>query len=162
MADETLLKIAMSVVTDQFKVLKNGNVSGNVYRLVAEKPVPLYDSPTRGSHIMRRITPGALVVGFSDPGEMRQINTADQLFGYINRSVKLVPVQGLDPDSLYDPEKRAAVESTLPPLDQMGTAFADKQVRTKRNQQLFMMGFVLLIILGLLSVFLHSPTPPVK
>ena len=103
--EETLLTIALSVVTDQFKVLKKGNVTGNVYRLMAEEAVPLYDSPTRGANVMRRLRPGSLLVGFGDPGEMRQINTADQFFGYIKRSVKLVPVQGLDPRGSVRPRK---------------------------------------------------------
>ncbi len=111
MADETLLTIALSVVTDRFKVLKEGNVAGSVYRVLADEPVPVYDTPTHGSQVMVRLKPGALLVGFSDPGEMRQINTAGQMFGYIKRSVKLVPVAGLDPEGLYDPEKRAAVET---------------------------------------------------
>lgn len=156
------MSIALSVVTDQFKVLKNGNVAGSVYRLLAEQPVPLYEAPTRGANVMRRLKPGSLVVGYSDPGEMRQVNTADQVFGYIKRTVRLVPVQGLDPEGLYDPERRAAVEATLPPVEQMGSAFAIQQSRTKRNQNFFMMGFVLLILLGLGSVLLHSPVPGVK
>ena len=162
MPEETLLKIAFSVVTDQFKVLKKGNVAGNVYRLLSEQPVALYDSPTRGAHIMRRLKPGTLVVGFSDPGEMRQINTADQIFGYIKRSVKLLPVPGLDAEGLYDAEKRAAVEATLPPLDQMGLAFSAAEISNKRNQKYFMMGFVVLILLGLLSVLVFSPASPAK
>jgi len=155
--DETLLTIAMSVVTDQFKVLKTGNVSGSVYRIYAEKPVPIYDSPASGAHVMRKLKPGALVVGFSDPGELRQINTADQVFGYIDRAVKLLPVEGLNAEGLYDAEKRAAVESTLPPLDQMSSAYAAEQRRAKLIQKGFMIGFVLLIFLSLVIAALHSP-----
>jgi hypothetical protein len=156
------MDIALSVVTDQFKVLKQGNVAGRVYRLLSKETVPLYDSPTSGAHVMRKLKPGTLLVGFSDPGEMRQVNTADQLFGYIKRSAKLVPVAGLAAVELYDDEKRRAVEATLPPIDQMGLAHAAAESRTKRNQNLFMMGFVLLIVLGLLSMVVLSPASPAK
>jgi len=158
-ANESLLTIALAPVTDQFKALKNANMAGSVYRVFAEEPVSMYDAPGEGANMMRRLAPGALVVGFSDPGEMRQINTADQVFGYIKRSVRLLPVEGLDPESLYDPEKRAAVESTLPPLEQMQSAWVAREARTRRNQKLFMAAFVLLILLGLLSTLLHSPAP---
>jgi hypothetical protein len=161
-AEQTLISIAFSVVTDQFKVLKHGNVAGNVYRLMASEAVPLYESPTKGASVMRRMKPGALLVGYSDPGEMRQVSTHDQMFGYIKRSVKLLPVAGLNAEGLYDPEKRAAVEATLPPLAAMGSAHDCEEIRTKRNQKLFMMGFILLIIMGLCSVLLHSPATPVK
>jgi hypothetical protein len=160
--DETLLTIAMSVVTDQFKVLKTGNVAGSVYRLLAEGPVSVYESPTRGAHVMRKLKPGTLVVAFSDPGELRQINTADQVFGYIKRTVKLLPVPGLDAEGLYDAERRAMVESTLPPLDRMESDYEASQRRTKRNQHYFMIGFVLVILLSLATVFLHAPAAPVK
>jgi hypothetical protein len=154
--------MALSVVTDQFKILKKGNVAGNVYRVLADEPVLVYDSPARGSPVMLRLKPGALLVGFSDPGELRQINTADQMFGYIKRSVKLVPVAGLDPEGLYDPEKRAAVEAALPPLDEMGSAHAAEQSRTKRNQNYFMIGFVLVVLLGIVTVVMLSSGTPVK
>ncbi|MGO9258433.1 MAG: hypothetical protein ACLQU1_19265 [Bryobacteraceae bacterium] len=162
MAEETLLTIALSVVTDQFKTLKKGNVAGNVYRMLGDEPVPVYDSPAKGSQVMLRLKPGALLVGFSDPGEMRQINTAGQMFGYIKRSVKLVPVAGLDPEGLYDPEKRAAVEAALPPLDEMGSAHAAEQIRTKRNQNYFMIGFVLFVLLGIVTVVMLTSGTPVK
>jgi len=163
MAEETLLTIACSVVTDQFKTLKDGDVAGKVYRMLADEPVPVYESPMANAQIMLRLQPGALIVAFSDPWEMRQINTADQTFGYIKRTVKLVPVKGLDPDGLYDPAKRAAVESTLPPVDQMGCAYATQLDQTKRDQKWFMVGFVIVILLGILAkVMLHSHAVPVK
>ena len=162
MAEETLLTIALSVVTDQFKTLKQGNTAGSVYRVLADEPVPVYDLPGRGSPVMVRLKPGALLVGFSDPGEMRQVNTANQQFGYIKRSVKLVPVEGLDPEELYDPEKRAAVEAALPPVDEMGTVHATENSRTKRTQHYFMIGFVIVLILGILLVVMLAPATPVK
>lgn len=163
MEEKTLFGIVLSVVTEQFKVLKNGNVSGNVYRLQAKEPVPVYDSPMPNANIMRRLKPGCLLVGYSDPGKMRQINTADQLFGYIRRTVTLLPVQGLDAEGLYDPERRAAVESALPPLDQMGSAYVTEQTRNRRNQYCFMMAFAMVILLGMVTTALiHSHAVPVK
>jgi hypothetical protein len=149
-------------VTDQFKVLKHGNVAGSVYRLLAEEPVPLYESPVKNANIMRRVTPGSLVVVFSDPGELRQINTSDQTFGYIARSVKLVPVAGIDPDGVYDPEKRAAIEATLPPMDEMGAAHATKVSVDRRNQHLFVIGLIFLALLGIVTMFLVSPAAKPK
>jgi hypothetical protein len=161
-ANETLMTMVLSVVTDQFSVLKKGNVAGNVYRVQSDEPVPVYDTPGRSSLVMLRMKPGALLVGFSDPGEMRQICTADQSFGYIKRTVKLVPVQGLDPEGLYDAETRAAAEAALPPIDEMGSAHAAQQIRAKRNQQYFMIGFVLFVILGMLMVVMITSAKPVK
>ncbi len=157
MADQTLVKIALSTVTDQFKVLKHGNVAGTVHRMLAEEPVPLYESPAKNANIMRRMTPGCLVVVFSDPGELRQINTADQTFGYIARSVKLVPVAGIDPEGLYDPEKRAALEATLPPMQEMGAAHETKVSVDRRNQMFFMVGLLFLALMAIVTMFLVSP-----
>jgi hypothetical protein len=162
-AEETLLTIALSAVTDQFKVLKNGNTAGHVYRLMAGETVPVYDSPGPGANIMRRLKPGVLLVGFNDPGPLRQVCTIDQTFGYIKRTWKLVPVGGIDPEGLYDPEKRAAFESGLPSPEEMLAAYTAEQSRTKRNQQYFMIGFVAFILLGIMTtVLLHSPAVPVK
>src|SRR5205807_6669516 len=99
--------MAMSSVAKPFNSLKHGNVQGRVYRILSDQPVPLFDMPGPKSPVMLRLKPGSMVVAVSDPGEMRQVNTADQQFGYMARSVKLVPVPGLEPDGRYDPEKRA-------------------------------------------------------
>ena len=162
MAEETLVDVLLSVVTDQFKTLQKPDTAGKVYRVLAEEPVPIYDCPTQGANIMRRLLPGALVIGYSSLGEMRQIHTADEVFGYIKRTVTLLPVAGLDAEGLYDPERRGAVEATLPPLKEMGAAYTDEQIRNKRNQYYFMAGFILVILLGLCSTLLHSPASPAK
>jgi hypothetical protein len=154
--------MAMAVVAKPFDTLKNGEVQGRVYRLLAEEPIPVYDSLAPKSPVMVRLRPGSLVVAFSDPGELRQINTADQQFGYISRSVKMVPVEGLDPEGLYDPEKRAEVEAKLPPVEGMLPAQAKAQTKQKRNQFLFMMGFVAVIVFGFLFVVLKPPPDPAE
>jgi hypothetical protein len=93
---------------------------------------------------------------------MRQVNTADQTFGYIQRSVMLAPVAGLDADGLFDPQKRAAVEATLPSIDEMKLAYTTELSRNKRNQSYFMMGFILIILLGFVALVMLSPSAPVK
>jgi hypothetical protein len=62
------------------------------------------------------VKPGSLIVVFDDPGKMRQVNTADQTFGYIDRKVKLTPVNNMIPAEVYDPKLLAAAEAALPPL----------------------------------------------
>jgi hypothetical protein len=159
--DETLLTIALSAVTKPFNTLKNGNVMGQVCRMIADETVPLYDTPGEKSPVMLRLKPGVLLVAYSDPGEMRQINTADQMFGYIRRSVKLVPVEGLTPDELYNhPQKRAAFEAQLPPLQGLAPATEQAERKKKLGQNLFMAGFVLLILLGFLLVLTRPPKEP--
>jgi len=162
MPEETLVTLAMSVVTDQFKALKHGNVTGSVFRLMAEDVVPLYDCPTKGANVMRKLKPGALLVAFSDPGPMRQVNTADQVFGYIPRTAKLLPVTGIDADGLYDPEKRAAAEAALPPIEDMCAAQAATEKRARFHQNLFVVGMVAVFLLAVLTIFLTSPAVPKK
>jgi hypothetical protein len=53
---------------------------------------------------------------FDDPGKMRQVNTADQTFGYIDRKVKLQPMNNIIPAEVYDPKLYAAAEARLAPL----------------------------------------------
>ena len=62
------------------------------------------------------VQPGALIVVFDDPGAMRQVNTADQTFGYLGRGVKLHAVDNLIPAEVYDPHLRAAAEAKLASL----------------------------------------------
>jgi hypothetical protein len=66
--------------------------------------------------VIARVNPGSLVVVFDDPGKMRQVNTADQTFGYMERAVKLAPVDHVIPAEVYDPKLRAAAEAALPAL----------------------------------------------
>ncbi len=105
--------------TDELASLNQGNPMGRVFRVIASEPVPLYDDILPGvpPMVTARIQPGALIVAFDDPGKMRQVNTAGQTFGYIDRSVKLVQLENVIPAEIYDPKLRAAVEAKLPPLD---------------------------------------------
>jgi heat shock protein HtpX len=100
---------------DDLAVLRQGNTFGRVYRMLATVPVPVYDAPTPHSTVMARIQPGALFVAFDDPTKLRQVSTADQTFGYIERSVKLQAMPNVIPNEIYDPKTRAAIEAALPP-----------------------------------------------
>ncbi|HEY1219142.1 MAG: M48 family metalloprotease [Bryobacteraceae bacterium] len=104
---------------DELDHLNRGNPMGRVFRVISSEPVPLYDDVHSGyaPAVTARIKPGALIVVFDDPGKMRQVNTADETFGYIDRSVKLVQLDNVIPAEIYDPKIRAAVEAKLPPLD---------------------------------------------
>jgi heat shock protein HtpX len=95
--------------------LHQGNPMGRVYRLLAATPVPVYETPSPHSMVLTRIRPGALFVAFDDLTKLRQVNTADQTFGYIDRSVKLQTMPDVIPNEVYDPKTRAAIEAALPP-----------------------------------------------
>jgi heat shock protein HtpX len=101
---------------DELAVLNQGNVMGRVYRVVTDAPVPVYDLQSATSATVASVKPGSLIVVFDDPGKMRQVNTADQTFGYMDRKVKLVPVNHVIPAEVYDAKLRAAAEAALPPL----------------------------------------------
>lgn len=100
---------------DELSALNQGNPLGRVYRVLASAPVPVYDRDRPGSMVLARVKPGALLVVFDDPGKYRQVNTADQTFGYLDRSVKLEPIKNMIPAEVYDPKLRAAAEAALPP-----------------------------------------------
>jgi len=101
---------------DELASFNRGNPMGRVYRLVSPTAVPVYETPATTSPVLTRIQPGALVVVFDNPGKMRQINTADQTFGYIERPAKLIPMDMLIPEEVYDTVARAAAEASLPAL----------------------------------------------
>jgi len=105
---------------DELDSLNRGNPMGRVFRVIATEPVPVYYEDARADSrpvVTARIQPGALIVAFDDLSKMRQINTASETFGYIDRSVKLVQLDNVIPAEIYDPKTRAAVEAKLPPLD---------------------------------------------
>jgi hypothetical protein len=147
------MDILFSLVEKPFKTLKVGNVNGQVYRLFAEKPVPVYQMPVPGARVMKWIKPGSLLVGFHDPGEMRQVNTPDEVFGYITRSVTLLPVEGLNPEALYDPVRLAAAESALPALEEMAQAYAIQRIRNNRSQYLYTIGAVVVLVILIIAVY---------
>ena len=105
-----------SVAQDELSILTVGNPMGSVHRVLDRTPVPIYDRADLRSAMVGRVLPGALIVVFDDPGAFRQVNTADQTFGYMARSVKLQAIDLL-PAELYDPATRTAAEKALPPLD---------------------------------------------
>jgi len=149
--------MVISFLTAPFQILRNGQVGGSVYRVHAEEPVPIYDSPIPESLVLVRVKPGALIVAFDDPGKLRQVNTPDQSFGYIRRSVKLLPVDIIDPEGLYDPETRAAAEAKLPSLDEMSAAYDARERRNRQAKIYFMVALGVVILLSVLAVVLRSP-----
>jgi hypothetical protein len=101
---------------DELAALNQGNLMGRVYRVASREAAPVYDLQNIESAVVARVDPGSLIVVFDDPGQMRQVNTARQIFGYMPRSIKLVPVDRMIPAEVYDPKLRAAAEAALPPL----------------------------------------------
>jgi hypothetical protein len=85
--------------------------------VLARESVAVYDQPNSGSEVVAYLQPGKLAVAFDDPGPFCQVNTADWTFGYIPRSVELLPIPDLIPAEVYDSKSRAAAEARLPPLD---------------------------------------------
>jgi Zn-dependent protease with chaperone function len=86
---------------------------GRVYQFVSSEATPLFDRPGPGALVRRRIEPGALLVVFDAQGKMHQVNTAEEVFGYVSRKVKLRAVEGVLPQEVYEPEARAAIEEVL-------------------------------------------------
>jgi heat shock protein HtpX len=98
-----------------------GLLTGRVYQVMSRQPVPVYDRPGPGALVRKRIEPGALVVAFDAQGKTRQVNTAQEVFGYVSRDVRLRVVEGVLPQEVYDPESRAAVEERLRREGRVGT-----------------------------------------
>jgi heat shock protein HtpX len=111
---------------DELAVLNVGNPFGRVHRILSQTPVPLYDQPNPGSMVLTYLQPGSLLVVFDDPGPYRQVNTPDQTFGYLNRTVKLQLLNDLIPDEIYNPQLRVAAEAILPPLSAVTTTATKK------------------------------------
>jgi heat shock protein HtpX len=123
---------------DELASLNRGNPLGRVFRVAAvAEPVPVYDDIRPGipPMVIARLNPGALIVVFDDPGKMRQINTANETFGYIERAVKLIPLDNVIPAEIYDPHLRAAVEAKLPPLGAIAVR-ADAEAAESGNKPL--------------------------
>jgi len=103
---------------DELAVLNQGNLMGRVYRIIGleTESVPVYDMSNTNSAVIARVKAGSLIVVFDDPGKMRQVNTADQTFGYLDRKVKLQPMNNIIPAEVYDPKLLAAAMARLAPL----------------------------------------------
>jgi heat shock protein HtpX len=141
---------------DELSTLSQGNVMGRVYRVTAAAPVPVYDMPSTNSFRAAMVQPGSLIVVFDDPGRMRQVNTAGQTFGYIERSVPLKPVDDLIPAEVYDPQLRTAAEARLAPLTaaEPVPAAAAKPGLTSR-QIAFACGFAVVVFAGMMLVLMQ-------
>jgi len=99
--------------SDEVSRLKQGFVTGRVYRVLSQEDVPVYESPRPQAFVVATIQPKALVVVFDDLGGMRQVNTVDEVPGYIRRDVMLQAVTNVLPCEVYDPAIRRAVEERL-------------------------------------------------
>ena len=73
---------------DELIFVSSGNPMGRVFRVISEG-TPIYDRDSTSSMVVDRVKRGDLLVVFDDPGKMRQVITAKQIFGYIPFSVKL-------------------------------------------------------------------------
>jgi heat shock protein HtpX len=122
-----VMELYPSAAQDELSALTVGNPLGRVYRILSHSPVPVYDQPNRGSLVQAHVAPGSLLVVFDDPGPFRQVNTPNQTFGYLDRSVKLQLLKDLIPEEVYNPELRAAAEAILPPLSVAMTAVVTKK-----------------------------------
>lgn len=141
-------------VHDELAALNQGNLMGRVYRVIADAPVPVYDLANKTSAVMGRVNPGSLLVVFDDPGAMRQVNTADQTFGYMDRSVKIVPINNLIPAEVYDPKLRAAAEAALPPLSVEAASPVTLILGLSRTQIYFAAAFGGFVFAGLMIMLL--------
>lgn len=132
--DEELLPVETH---DEPSFVNEGNPMGRVYRVLSQTPVPVFDQATAVSIVVTRVSPGALLVVFDDPGPFRQVNTANQTFGYLERSVRLQLLNDLTPEEVYNPKLRAAAEAILPPLSvAMASLPASKKIEPKTEEGL--------------------------
>jgi hypothetical protein len=138
-------------------VFSQGNPMGRVFRLVASAPVPLYDTPSPKSPTLAHIPPGSLVVGFDDPSRMQQICTADETFGYIARSVRLMALPDLMPAEVYDPKLRAAAEARIlasKPAPSPGPAPSASAGVLTRRQLVMAVVFGVVVFAGFLTILI--------
>ena len=139
---------------DELTALNQGNLMGRVYRVVVDEIVPVYDLSNKNSAVIARVKPGSLIVVFDDPGKMRQINTADQTFGYIDRAIKLSPVNHVVPAEVYDPKMRAAAEAALPPLGAIEAPQSPGVGGLTRAQLVMTLGFGGAVFAGVMMLLL--------
>ncbi len=140
-----------SATGDELAMLTVGNPMGRVFRLMERAAVPVYDQPDPKSAVLAHVLPGSLVVAFDDPGPYRQVNTAEQTFGYMPRRVKLHAVDML-PSELYDPSARAAAEEALPPLDSAAPVAAPA---VSSKQIAFAVAFGVVVFAAVLIALMH-------
>jgi hypothetical protein len=138
---------------DELAALNQGNLMGRVYRVLSESAVPVYDLSNTNSAVVARVKPGSLIVVFDDPGKMRQVNTADQTFGYLERTVKLLPMNNVIPAEVYDSRLRASLEAGLPPLSAaMNPVQPVAAAGLSRTQLYFALGFGGVVFAGMLML----------
>jgi Zn-dependent protease with chaperone function len=90
-----------------------GQLTGRVYQLMASEAIAVFDRVGPGAAMRTRLQPGAVLVVFDTPGRMRQVNTADGIFGYISRDVALKAVKGVLPQEVYELSANGASEELL-------------------------------------------------
>jgi heat shock protein HtpX len=146
-----VMELYPTAAQDELTVLNQGNPLGRVYRVLAQSPVPIYDQPNRGSLVETHVQPGCLLVVFDDPGPFRQVNTATQTFGYLDRSVKLQLLADLIPEEVYNPKLRAAAEAILPPLSVAMATVVAKKGQPNGAAGLTMEQFVVVAMLAVLT-----------
>jgi hypothetical protein len=142
------------VQQDELSSLNMGNLMGRVFRVVSQEAVPVYDLQNTRSAVMARVKPGSLIVVFDDPGAMRQVNTSDQTFGYMDRKVKLTPVNNMIPAEVYDPKLRAAAEAALPPLSAVVNPVQPVAAGLSREQVYIAVGFAGAVFAAMLMLLM--------
>ena len=140
---------------DELSVLNQGNVTGRVYRVTANQPVAVYEMANLQACRVATVQPGALIVVFDDPGRMRQVNTADQTFGYIERSVELKPVDDLIPAEVYDPSLRASAEAKLARANAAEAVPAPPKAPLSVRQMAIALGFGVAVFAGMLLLLVE-------
>jgi heat shock protein HtpX len=136
---------------DHLSSIKQGNVMGRVYRVIANEHVSVFDKAGPGALLRLKVKPGAMIVAFDTPGIMRQVNTAEEVFGYISHDVRLEPVPGVLPQEIYDPKARAAAEEVLARQERQRTSrgASGKPAGNLTRQQVWIaVGFSAAVFLG--------------
>jgi len=98
--------------TDELALVTTGNPMGRVFR-VMDQESPIFDRPTPASLIIARVKQGDLLIVFDDPGNMRQVVTSKQTFGYLPRTVKLQR-EDLMPAEIHNANARVSTADAPP------------------------------------------------
>jgi heat shock protein HtpX len=103
----------VQVAQDDLTAIRQGNTMGRVCRLLGSIEVPVYESHRPNSLAIARLKPGELFVVFDDLGKLLPVNTAKEVYGYIDRRTKMKAIPSILPQEVYDPKARAAAEAEL-------------------------------------------------
>jgi hypothetical protein len=143
-----LLDPATTIGQDELATFTVGSPTGRVFMIHAATPV--FESPSKSSHVLARIPAGGFLVVFNEPGPFHSVLTQDELFGYIPATVKMQKLEML-PAEIHDPGARKRAEERLAAL---GSQQSQNSALTPTHIAIAA-GFTVLMIAAILLVMLQ-------